>query len=58
MPPPPPPNCCSGLRTGLDGRNASMIDGGEFDGAKAYKDSKVGKGTKTSSLCVTATLLG
>jgi protochlorophyllide reductase len=26
----------SGLKNG-----ASMIDGGEFDGAKAYKDSKV-----------------
>lgn len=30
-----------GLSTGLDGRNSSMINGGEFDGAKAYKDSKV-----------------
>jgi protochlorophyllide reductase len=30
-----------GLTTGLDGRNSSMINGGEFDGAKAYKDSKV-----------------
>ena len=33
-----------GLSAGLDGRAASMIDGGEFDGAKAYKDSKVGRG--------------
>ena len=33
-----------GLTTGLDGRNASMIDGGEFDGAKAYKDSKARRG--------------
>ncbi|RRT76950.1 hypothetical protein BHE74_00006564, partial [Ensete ventricosum] len=31
-----------GLAGGLDGRNSSaMIDGGEFDGAKAYKDSKI-----------------
>ncbi|GAA0173024.1 hypothetical protein LIER_26726 [Lithospermum erythrorhizon] len=31
-----------GLAAGLDGVNSSaMIDGGEFDGAKAYKDSKV-----------------
>jgi len=30
-----------GLTTGLDGRNSSMINGGDFDGAKAYKDSKV-----------------
>jgi protochlorophyllide reductase len=31
-----------GLAGGLDGVRASvMIDGGEFDGAKAYKDSKV-----------------
>ncbi|XP_021901106.1 protochlorophyllide reductase [Carica papaya] len=31
-----------GLAGGLNGRNtAPMIDGGEFDGAKAYKDSKV-----------------
>lgn len=31
-----------GLARGLDGLNSSaMIDGGDFDGAKAYKDSKV-----------------
>ncbi|KAL4450627.1 hypothetical protein ABPG77_000983 [Micractinium sp. CCAP 211/92] len=30
-----------GLTTGLDGRNSSMVNGGDFDGAKAYKDSKV-----------------
>ncbi|XP_073039749.1 protochlorophyllide reductase-like [Primulina eburnea] len=31
-----------GLRGGLNGvGSSSMIDGGEFDGAKAYKDSKV-----------------
>ncbi|WCJ30686.1 Protochlorophyllide reductase chloroplastic [Euphorbia peplus] len=31
-----------GLTGGLNGLNSSaMIDGGEFDGAKAYKDSKV-----------------
>ncbi|KAL3509408.1 hypothetical protein ACH5RR_028809 [Cinchona calisaya] len=31
-----------GLTSGLNGRDSSpMIDGGEFDGAKAYKDSKV-----------------
>ncbi|XP_027061829.1 protochlorophyllide reductase, chloroplastic [Coffea arabica] len=31
-----------GLAGGLNGLNtASMIDGGDFDGAKAYKDSKV-----------------
>ena len=30
-----------GLAAGLDGRHASMINGGDFDGAKAYKDSKV-----------------
>ncbi|THU61535.1 hypothetical protein C4D60_Mb07t24320 [Musa balbisiana] len=31
-----------GLAGGLDGRNSSaMIDGGTFDGAKAYKDSKI-----------------
>ncbi|KAG6385462.1 hypothetical protein SASPL_154297 [Salvia splendens] len=31
-----------GLQGGLSGLNtSSMIDGGEFDGAKAYKDSKV-----------------
>ncbi|BAT11485.1 protochlorophyllide reductase B, chloroplastic [Oryza sativa Japonica Group] len=31
-----------GLASGLDGVSSSaMIDGGEFDGAKAYKDSKV-----------------
>ncbi|KAB2605707.1 protochlorophyllide reductase [Pyrus ussuriensis x Pyrus communis] len=31
-----------GLARGLNGLNSSaMIDGGEFDGAKAYKDSKV-----------------
>jgi protochlorophyllide reductase len=31
----------SGLASGIDGRMATMIDGKEFDGAKAYKDSKV-----------------
>ena len=31
-----------GLSAGLDGRGSGMIDGGAFDGAKAYKDSKVG----------------
>ncbi|KAF3498657.1 hypothetical protein DY000_02051816 [Brassica cretica] len=30
-----------GLASGLNGQNSSMIDGGEYDGAKAYKDSKV-----------------
>ncbi|GFP90583.1 protochlorophyllide reductase b chloroplastic [Phtheirospermum japonicum] len=31
-----------GLQGGLNGLNSSpMIDGGDFDGAKAYKDSKV-----------------
>ncbi|KAK7282727.1 hypothetical protein RIF29_11726 [Crotalaria pallida] len=31
-----------GLAEGLNGLNSSsMIDGGDFDGAKAYKDSKV-----------------
>ncbi|KFK42711.1 protochlorophyllide reductase c [Arabis alpina] len=30
-----------GLAAGINGQNSSMIDGGEFDGAKAYKDSKV-----------------
>ncbi|XP_027062462.1 protochlorophyllide reductase-like [Coffea arabica] len=31
-----------GLSSGLTGRDSSpMIDGGQFDGAKAYKDSKV-----------------
>ncbi|CAL9047848.1 unnamed protein product [Musa banksii] len=31
-----------GLAGGLNGRNSSaMIDGGDFDGAKAYKDSKI-----------------
>lgn len=31
-----------GLAGGLDGvRSSVMIDGGKFDGAKAYKDSKV-----------------
>ncbi|NP_001267713.1 protochlorophyllide reductase, chloroplastic [Cucumis sativus] len=30
-----------GLAGGLNGLKSSMIDGGEFDGAKAYKDSKV-----------------
>lgn len=31
-----------GLASGLNGLNSStMIDGGDFDGAKAYKDSKV-----------------
>ncbi|KAK3199094.1 hypothetical protein Dsin_022509 [Dipteronia sinensis] len=31
-----------GLAGGLNGLNtSSMIDGGDFDGAKAYKDSKV-----------------
>lgn len=31
-----------GLQDGLNGLNSSaMIDGGDFDGAKAYKDSKV-----------------
>ena len=31
-----------GLAAGLNGiNNSAMIDGGEFDGAKAYKDSKV-----------------
>lgn len=30
-----------GLASGLDGRISAMINGGEFDGAKAYKDSKV-----------------
>ncbi|KAJ6822710.1 protochlorophyllide reductase B [Iris pallida] len=33
---------CRGLAAGLNGSSGStMIDGGEFDGAKAYKDSKV-----------------
>ncbi len=31
-----------GLASGVDGRIAPMINGGDFDGAKAYKDSKVG----------------
>ena len=31
-----------GLASGIDGRIAPMINGGDFDGAKAYKDSKVG----------------
>ncbi|KAK6131560.1 hypothetical protein DH2020_034700 [Rehmannia glutinosa] len=30
-----------GLQGGLNGLSSSMIDGGDFDGAKAYKDSKV-----------------
>jgi hypothetical protein len=30
-----------GLASGLDGRISAMINGGDFDGAKAYKDSKV-----------------
>ena len=30
-----------GLASGIDGRIAPMINGGDFDGAKAYKDSKV-----------------
>ncbi|XP_010522628.1 PREDICTED: protochlorophyllide reductase C, chloroplastic [Tarenaya hassleriana] len=30
-----------GLAGGLNGMSSPMIDGGEFDGAKAYKDSKV-----------------
>ena len=30
-----------GLASGLDGRVSAMINGGNFDGAKAYKDSKV-----------------
>ncbi|WOL07388.1 protochlorophyllide reductase [Canna indica] len=30
-----------GLAGGLNGLGSTMIDGGEFDGAKAYKDSKV-----------------
>eukprot|EP01023_Acetabularia_acetabulum_P012734 TRINITY_DN1598_c0_g1_i9.p1 TRINITY_DN1598_c0_g1~~TRINITY_DN1598_c0_g1_i9.p1 ORF type:complete len:452 (-),score=107.28 TRINITY_DN1598_c0_g1_i9:760-1959(-) len=30
-----------GLAAGLNGSTSVMIDGGEFDGAKAYKDSKV-----------------
>jgi hypothetical protein len=34
---------------GLDGRNSSMINGGEFDGAKAYKDSKVGGSSSSVS---------
>ncbi len=32
----------SGLARGVSGAPAVMINGGEFDGAKAYKDSKVG----------------
>ena len=38
-----------GLASGLDGRVSAMINGGEFDGAKAYKDSKVGR--LCSGLC-------
>lgn len=30
----------SGLAAGVSGKPAIMIDGKEFDGAKAYKDSK------------------
>ena len=30
-----------GLAGGLDASGSVMIDGEEFDGAKAYKDSKV-----------------
>ena len=30
-----------GMNAALVGRSSSMIDGGDFDGAKAYKDSKV-----------------
>lgn len=30
-----------GLAAGLTGSSSVMIDGEEFDGAKAYKDSKV-----------------
>jgi protochlorophyllide reductase len=36
-----PPKADLGDLSGLT-RGAAMIDGGEFDGAKAYKDSKVG----------------
>ena len=43
-----------GLNTGLDSRNSSMINGGDFDGAKAYKDSKVGA---AFSCCCLWTLL-
>jgi hypothetical protein len=38
-----PPKADLGDLSGLAGQ-ASMIDGKEFDGAKAYKDSKVGVG--------------
>jgi protochlorophyllide reductase len=30
-----------GLAAGLNSHHSSMIDGGSFDGAKAYKDSKI-----------------
>lgn len=34
----------SGLAAGISGKAAVMIDGKEYDGAKAYKDSKVTHG--------------
>ena len=43
-----------GLASGLDGRISAMINGGEFDGAKAYKDSKVRRLFWRSSLCCCA----
>lgn len=44
-----PPKADLGDLSGLAGQ-ASMIDGKEFDGAKAYKDSKVGCCKSTGSL--------
>ena len=40
-----------GLASGLDGRISAMINGGDFDGAKAYKDSKVARLPCCMSTC-------
>ena len=43
-----------GLASGIDGRIAPMINGGDFDGAKAYKDSKVGTSFPPLLFCSSA----
>lgn len=48
-----PPKADLGDLTGLSG-GAVMIDGKEFDGAKAYKDSKVRGAQRGAAQCVDA----
>jgi hypothetical protein len=51
-----PPKADLGDLAGLEG-GATMIDGKEFDGAKAYKDSKVGAAVAVKTVLLLLLLL-